>query len=103
MILNKIQPFINPLLRNNQNGFRPGRSTTTHIIALRRLIEGIKSHNMKAIITFVDFRKEFDSINRSRMFKILSAYDTPRAIIYMISVLHADTCAQVITPDGETK
>ena len=50
MILNRIQPFINPLLRNNQNGFSPGRSTTTHILALRRLIEGIKSHNMKAII-----------------------------------------------------
>ena len=37
------------------------------------------------------------------MFKICYAYCTPRAIIYMISVLHADTCAKVITPDGETK
>ena len=80
-----------------------GRSTTTHILALRRLIEGIKSHNMKAIITFVDFRKEFDSINISRMFNIISTYYTPRAIIYMISVLHADTCAKVITPNGDTK
>ena len=58
---------------------------------------------MKAIINFVDFRKAFDNINRSRMFKIISAYGTPREIINMISVLHADTCAKVITPDGETK
>ena len=98
MILNIIQPLINPLLRNNQNGFKPVISTT-HIIALRRLIEGIKSHNMKAIITFVDFRKAFDSINISRMFKILSAYGTPKAIIDMISVLHADKCSNVISPD----
>ena len=103
MILNRIQPFINPLLRNNKNGFRPGRSTTTHILALRRLIEGIKSHNLKAIITFVDFREAFDSINISRMFKILYTYGIPRAIIDMISVLHEDTCAKLITPDGETK
>ena len=34
MILNRIQPFTNPLLRHNQNGFRPGRSTTTHILTL---------------------------------------------------------------------
>ena len=34
MILNRIQPFTNSLIRNNQNGFRPGRSTTTHILAL---------------------------------------------------------------------
>ena len=101
--LNRIQPLINHLLRINQNGLRPGRSTTTHILALRRLIEGIKSHNLKAIITFVEFRKEFDSINISCMFKILVAYGILRSIIYMISVLHADTCAKVINPDGETK
>ena len=63
IILNIIHPFINPLLRNNQNGVRLGSqisiSTTTHLLALQRLIEWIKSHNMKAIITFVDFRKAF--------------------------------------------
>ena len=58
---------------------------------------------MKAIITFVDFRKTFDSINISRMFKILSTYGTPRAIIDMISVLHTETYAKVIIPDGESK
>ena len=67
------------------------------------MVEEIKSHNMKIIITFVDFRKAFDSINRSRMFKILSDYGTPGAIINMISVLHADISAKVITPNGETK
>lgn len=39
MILNRIQPVLDPLLRPNQNGFRPGRSTTAHILALRRVIE----------------------------------------------------------------
>ena len=39
MILNRIQPTIDPLLRNNQNGFRPSRSTMPHILALRRLLE----------------------------------------------------------------
>ena len=34
MILNRIQPFINPLLRNNQNRFSPWRSTTTYILAI---------------------------------------------------------------------
>jgi len=32
-----------PILRMNQNGFRPKRSTLAKILALRRLIEGIKS------------------------------------------------------------
>ena len=36
----------------NQNGFRSGRSTLGQILALRRLIEGIKAKQLQAIITF---------------------------------------------------
>ena len=38
MILRRIQPIISSTLCKNQNGFRPGKSITTHILALRRLI-----------------------------------------------------------------
>ena len=48
MILNRIRPAIEPHLRINQNGFRPGRTTTSQILALRRLIEGIKDKNLSA-------------------------------------------------------
>ena len=42
MLLNRIKPSLEEVLRDNQNGFRPGRSTTSHILALRRIIEGAK-------------------------------------------------------------
>ena len=38
MILNRIRPKIDPLLRGNQSGFRPGRSTTMQVLALRRIV-----------------------------------------------------------------
>ena len=49
MSLNRIHLKINPHLRPNQNGFRPGKSTIAHIhiLALRRLIEGAKLDNLK--------------------------------------------------------
>ena len=62
MILNRIGPELDRHLRTNQNGFRVGRSTVGHILALRRLIEGVKANNLPAIITFIDFRKAFDTI-----------------------------------------
>ena len=64
IILNRIMSKIDIHLSHNQNGFRPGWSTTAHILAIRRLIEGIQNRNKKAIILFVDFRKAFDSIHR---------------------------------------
>ena len=56
MILNRIQPAIDEHLRPNQNGFRPNRSTSSRILALRRIIEGVKQNKLPAVIMFVDFR-----------------------------------------------
>ena len=66
MILIRLQTKMDDYPRPNQNGFRPGRTTTAHILALRRFIEGVKSHNRKAIVIYVDFQKAFDSVNEKR-------------------------------------
>ena len=103
MILNRVQPAIEPHLRTNQNGFRPKRSTASHILALRRLIEGVKQKNLEAAIVFVDFRKAFDTIHRGKMMKILLAYGIPKKIVDAIRVLYDNTRARIISLDGETE
>jgi len=103
LLLNRIQSKVEPLLRNNQNGFRPGRSTVAHILALRRLIEEVKKLNLKAVLVFVDFKKAFDSVHREKMFKILRAYGIPDKIVDAIAAMYKDIQARVITPDGETE
>ena len=59
LILNRLQPFIEPILRDNQNGFWQGRSTSGHILALRRLLEGVTERKLTAVLLFVDFCKAF--------------------------------------------
>ncbi|XP_072033018.1 uncharacterized protein [Amphiura filiformis] len=104
MILNRIRPEIDQHLRTNQNGFRVGRTTVGHILALRsRLIEEVKAHNLPAIITFIDFKKAFDTIHRGKMLKILRAYGIPELIVEAIGNMYQNTKAKVISPDGETE
>ena len=103
MLLNRIQPYIEPLLRPNHNGFRSDRSTMAHILALRRLIEGIKSHDLKAVIIFVDFKKAFDSIDSGKMITILAAYVIPSIITNAIALFYENTEVRIITYDGETE
>ena len=81
MTLNCIQPAIDEHLRPNQNGFRPNRSTSSHILALRRIIEGVKQNSLPTLITFVDFRKAFDSVRHAKMMKILGACGIPDELV----------------------
>ena len=103
MILNRIRPEVEKILRINQNGFRPGRSTTSHILTLRRIIEGVKARNLTAVMTFVDFKKAFDTVHRGTMMAILRAYGIPSEIVDVIKLLYTGTKAKVVTPDGQTE
>ena len=102
LLLNRIRSEVEPILRKNQNGFRPGRSTLGQILTLRRIIEEITFCNKTAALIFVDFSKAFDSVNRDTMFEILELYGIPKEIIEAIKVLYTNTQATVLTPDGET-
>ena len=102
MLLNRLKPHLESILRTNQNGFREGRSTVGHILALRRIIEEVKINNLPAIINFIDFRKAFDSISREKLFQILASYGIPATIIRAIKAAYIHTTAQVITEDGNS-
>ena len=102
LLLERKRSHLDQLLWINQNGFRPGRSTAAQIVTLRRLIEGVKAKQLQSVITFVYFKKTFDSIHRGKLMEILPVYGVPKKIVDAISILYKDTVAQVITPDGET-
>jgi hypothetical protein len=102
MLLNRIRPKIDPFLKGNQSGFRPGRSTTTQVLALRRIIEEVKKNHLPAVMVFIDFCKAFDSINHQTMFAILRAYDIPERIVNAIMETYHNIKAKVKSPDGDT-
>ena len=102
MILNRIRAAIDPELRYNQNGFREKRSTVAQILALRRIIKEVKNNKLPAVLTFIDFKKAFDSIHRGKMIKILKAYGIPPRLLRAIEAMYTNTTAKIITPDGES-
>ena len=90
MILYRIRPEIDCKLRINQNGFRKGRITINQILALRRIIKGVKEFNLKAIITSIDFSKAFDTIHHGQMFKILHASGIPDQLVNAIKDMYSN-------------
>ena len=63
ILLDRIRPHVDPILRKNQVGLRPGRSCAQQIHILRRIMEGFQEYQLPLTVTFVDFKKAIDSIN----------------------------------------
>jgi len=66
-------------------------STIEHIHIIRRIIEGVKRKQLPLIATFIDFKKAFDSIDRTIIFKILRFYGIPIKIVNAIKLLYNDS------------
>ena len=88
LLRNCIEPKIDNILRKNQNGFRRNRSTTSQILTIRRILEGVWAKNLQATLIFVDFTKAFDSIHRGKMEQILLAYGIPKETVAAITIIY---------------
>ena len=103
LLRNRIEPKIDNILRKNQNGFRRNRSTTSQILTIRRILEGVRAKNLQATLIFADFTKAFDSIHRGKMEQILLAYGIPKETVAAITILYRNTKVKVRSPDGDTE
>ena len=100
---NCIELKIDNILRENQNGFRRSRSTTSQILTIRRILAGVRAKNLQVTLLFVDFTKAFDSIHRGKMGQILLAYGIPKETVAAIMVLYRNTKVKVGSLDGDTE
>ncbi len=52
---------------------KTGRTTTSQVLALRRIIEGIKEYNPPAVLTFIDFKAVLMGIPKSDLLGVTVA------------------------------
>ena len=62
--------MLDPQLGEYQAGFRKGRSCSEQILNLKNIIEIRKMRILKYVVTFVDFQKAYDSIDRNTLIEV---------------------------------
>ena len=82
-------------LRQEQAGFRPGRSCNDQILALRQIIEKVTALQKPVMINFIDFKKALDCIHRPSVWAILRHYGIPEGIVTIIQNLYKDSKCNV--------
>ena len=72
LLRNRIERKIDNILKKNQNGFRRNRSTTSQILTIRRILEGVRAKRLQAAILFVNFTKALIPYTEGRWSKFYS-------------------------------
>ncbi|XP_054732462.1 uncharacterized protein LOC129240585 [Anastrepha obliqua] len=88
VILERIAPALNNILRTEQNGFRPKRSCVNHINTLRIIIEQSAEWRSPLYLLFVDFVRAFDTLSRRAIWSCLRTNGVPEKIVNIIQELY---------------
>ena len=67
ILLVRLRNSIDSRLREEQAGFRPGRSCTEQIFTLRNVIEQCIEFQKPLSLNFIDFKKAFESVHRESL------------------------------------
>ena len=95
IILKRISAATDTILRQEQAGFRRGKSCIDHIFTLRQILEQSTEWNSTIYIAFIDFEKAFDSLHRESLWRILRHYGIPQKMVNGIKIIYTDVQCQV--------
>ncbi|KAK6728136.1 hypothetical protein RB195_005657 [Necator americanus] len=89
--------------RDEQAGFRPGRSTIDQVFIVRRVIEIWQRYSKPMQLAFLNFEAAFDSPHRGRLLNALRANGVPGKFLRLLDDMNQrTTTAAVRTPAGCT-
>ena len=102
VLLNRLRGAVDQILREEQAGFRQGRSCMDQIFTLRNIIEQCAENQKPLLVNFIDFTKAFDSVHRESLWQIAAAYGVPDRFINLFKNLYNGSSCCVKTDDGTT-
>ena len=88
------------LLPEKQCGFRPHRSTTDIMFAVRRLQEFGRKVRVPLFLCFIDLQKAYDSVDHTLLWQVLARFGVPPQMIEVIRQFHDGMRACVRNDDG---
>ena len=96
IIYKRLAETLDEHIRQEQAGFRPGRSCSDHIFTLRQILEQSKEWNAPLYTNFVDMEKAFDSIHRNSLWRILCYNGVPQKLVNVVKMMYSNFSSQVI-------
>ena len=103
IILCRVRKAVDETLRQEQAGFRKGKSCVDQIFTIRQILEQSKEWNSTVYATYVDFEKAFDSLHRDSLWKIMRHYGIPQKLVKATQLLYTNFKSAVICENQLTE
>ena len=104
-ILNcRLQKYLenNNILAEEQNGFRASRSCIDHMLVLCSILRNRKALGLSTFISFIDFQKAFDSVDRSLLFFKLSKLGVSGKFYNALAGMYSNPRSKILLNEFET-
>lgn len=95
VLLMRAEPQLDPQLGEYQGGFRKGRSCIEQIFNLKNIMAYQKSRKKMYVITFIDFKKAYDSIDRESLLSVLEELGLDKKTTNIIKATITNTFSKV--------
>ena len=92
----------NNILKGNNFGFRPGKSTNNYLSILRNIIDHAKQTDNRLYIALLDIQKAYDTVPNEALRLCLNRIAVPKKIIDLIVYMQSTRTIQINTPYGPT-
>ena len=96
ILLERMKNAVDPVLRDQQAGFRQNRSCTDQIATLRIIVEQSLEWNSSLYVNFVGYEKAFDSVDRETLWKLLRHYRVPNKLVQVMKNSYAGMICRVV-------
>ena len=103
IILDRMREAVDKILRENQAGFRPSRSTAHQIATLRIIVEQSLEWRSPLYVNFIDYEKAFDSLDRNVLRDLMANYGIPIKIISLVKNAYEGTSCRIFHDGGLTE
>ena len=88
ILLNRLKPQAEEIIKEEQAGFRAERSTTEQIFSIRILCEKYLQHQQSLYHVFVDFKTAFDRVWHAALWATMRLYNINDNLIRTIKCLY---------------
>ena len=100
IILQKIRNKIESQLREEQQGFRPGRSTIDAIFTARQVVDKKWEFGKDVVVAFINIQKAYDTVRREEIWQGLNRLELSKVMQFRIRNMY-NKCLNCVVIDGK--